>query len=74
MYIAEIGVGNWCSRPEAMRDRDFWPAVFCAEGTVRWCVGGGVAQPPVWCLIITFSHTALPRTIVYLLSCTGVYK
>jgi hypothetical protein len=45
-------VGNWCSRPEAMRDRDFWPAMFYAEGAVRQCiylldVGGGVAQPPV---------------------------
>jgi hypothetical protein len=35
-----------------MRDRDFWPALFCAQGAVRLCaylldVGGGVAQPPV---------------------------
>jgi hypothetical protein len=63
-------VGYRCSRTVAIRDRDFWPAMFCTEGAVRRCVylldvGGGVAQPPCDDLIVTFSHTALPRTIVY---------
>jgi hypothetical protein len=45
-------VGDRCSRPEAIGDRDFWPAMFCTEGAVRLCaylvdVGGGVAQPPM---------------------------
>jgi hypothetical protein len=45
--------------------------MFCTEGAVRlWAylldVGGGVVQPPCVDLMVTFSHTALPRTIVYL--------
>jgi hypothetical protein len=31
-------VGNRCSRPEGIGDRDFWPAMFCTEGVVRLCV------------------------------------
>jgi hypothetical protein len=62
IHLCLESVGYRCSRPEAIGDLDFWPAMFCTEGAVRRYVylldvGGGVAQPLVcWSDSCFFTH------------------